>query len=177
MESLRDGWLFLIEDGPRTGWLLALGDLPDTLLRQSSITKMRIAHCHESGHRFLTCPRIAFPLHGSNWIACGNAAIGFDPICGDGTAYAVREGILTAAVLRAGMKDGAQFQDLLEHYQARLLAGFRRHLALCLDFYASGGDSAWWKQQCDELQKGLEWCDAKMKGYPGSATGSMDSIC
>jgi hypothetical protein len=167
VESVRDGWLFLIEDGPRTGWLLAVGDLPDRLLRQSSITKMRIAHCHESGHRFLTYPRIAFPLYGSNWIACGNAAIGFDPICGDGTAYALREGLLTAAVLRAGMKDSTQFQDLLAHYQARLLAGFRKHLALCLDFYTRGGESAWWKQQCDELRKGLEWCDAKLKGHSG----------
>ena len=165
VESVRDGWLFLIEDGPRTGWLLAVGDLSDALLRQSSITRIRIALCHESGPRFTTYPRIAFPLHGSNWIACGNAAIGFDPICGDGTAYALREGILTAAVLRAGMKDGTQLQDLLAHYQARLLAGFRKHLASCLDFYTRGGDGAWWKQQCDELRKGLEWCDAKLKGY------------
>ena len=33
-------------------------------------------------------------VDGSGWLACGTAAMGFDPICGDGTGYAVREGIL-----------------------------------------------------------------------------------
>ena len=38
---------------------------------------------------------------GPGWLSCGTAALSFDPICGDGTGHAVREGILAAAVIFA----------------------------------------------------------------------------
>ena len=43
---------------------------------------------------FDSCPGMSLPLCGDRWVACGPAAIAFDPICGDGTAQAVREAIL-----------------------------------------------------------------------------------
>jgi len=40
-------------------------------------------------------------LRGPDWLACGTAAVAFDPICGDGTAQAMREAILGCAVITA----------------------------------------------------------------------------
>jgi hypothetical protein len=84
----------------------------------------------------------------------------FDPLCGDGTAHAVREAILAAAVIRAAAKD-----DVLAHYQARLTVGFRRHLALCQGFYTSGGDGPWWRRELDAIQQGIAWCDRRLTAH------------
>jgi flavin-dependent dehydrogenase len=65
---------------------------------------------------FSASPRIPAPLCGPGWLACGSAAMGFDPICGDGTAHAVREAILALAVIRGGD------HGMPAHYEARLTA-------------------------------------------------------
>ena len=86
----------------------------------------------------------------------------FDPICGDGTAHAIREAILTAAVIRADAK-GAPAAELFSHYEARLAAGFERHLALCLEFYRSGAQGNWWDSEIESVQRGLEWCARQLR--------------
>ncbi len=113
IESLEDGWLFLVP-----GWLLAVGAPPDTLLAESHVIAPQIAQMGASSGEFPAYARIASPLAAPGWLACGTAAIGFDPICGDGTAQAVREAILAAAVIRA-IVDGGSEADLLAHYEAR----------------------------------------------------------
>ena len=81
-------------------------------------------------------------MAGPGWLACGTAALGFDPLCGDGAGNAVREAILgSAAIRRAIATDEAD--SLAAHYQARLLAGFKRHVALCFEFYKSGRSGPW----------------------------------
>lgn len=87
----------------------------------------------------------------------------FDPICGDGTAHAIREAILASAVIRAVAKGGPD--DLLMHYEARLTAGFRRHLMLCRQFYLSGGTGALWRQELDAIDRGIQWTDAKLGAH------------
>src|SRR5205823_7498746 len=119
----------------------------------------------ESGGDFPVAPRIASPLCGPGWLACGSAALAFDPICGDGTAHAIREAILAAAVIRAAAQ-GEDTESLLAHYRARLTAGFQRHLLLCREFYSSGGPGEWWRSQCAALDRGLEWCAGQMRGLP-----------
>ena len=84
----------------------------------------------------------------------------FDPICGDGTAHAIREAILASAVIRALAKGGSQ-NDLLSHYEARLTAGFQRHLAQCRQFYLSGGTGPLWTSELEAIDRGLQWCSAK----------------
>jgi len=91
--------------------------------------------------------------------------MGFDPICGDGTAHAIREAILASAVLRAA-QDGETEDQLFAHYQARLIAGFRRHLLLCRDYYKSGGSGPWWASELDCLERGLEWCEEELRPCP-----------
>jgi hypothetical protein len=86
------------------------------------------------------------------------------PICGDGTAHAIREAILATAVLRA-IDKGDSTEALVAHYEARLTAGFR-HLTLCRAFYCSGGTSPLWTAELDAIDRGIRWCDAKLGAYP-----------
>ena len=158
VESLETGWLFLIPNSERAGWLLAVGSEPDILLAQSRLIARRVTEARGEVSRFPSYPRIMQPLCGERWIACGSAAMAFDPICGDGTANAVREAILAAAVIRAG-------SDALPHYEARLIAGFQRHLSLCMNFYQTGGTGSWWQSERASLKEGLDWCLSRSRRF------------
>ncbi len=151
IESLEAGWLFLTP-----GWLLAVGAPADTLLGQSRLVAARIARCGAVRATFPAYARIASPLAGDGWLASGTAAMAFDPICGDGTAQAIREAILASAVVRA-IANGGNTPDLLAHYQARLTAGFQRHLLLCREFYRTGGDGPLWQSELEAIDRGIEW--------------------
>jgi len=152
IESLGTGWLFLLP-----GWLLAIGADADALLADSRLIATQIRERGPAGPTWPAHPRIVQPLCGDRWLTCGTAAVGFDPICGDGTGYAVREGILAAAVLKAAAR-GEREAALREHYTARVVAGFRRHLELCREYYRSGGTSPWWREELEALDRGIEWC-------------------
>lgn len=162
IESLENGWLFLIPNAPRSGWLLSVGGPPERLLNRSRVIAGRIANLLPASGEFPAYPRIFSPLCGSKWLACGTAAIAFDPICGDGTAHAIREAILTAAVIRAAA-NGSEMGELFSHYEARLTAGFERHLAQCLEFYRSGNCGPWWDSESRSVQDGLEWCARQLR--------------
>ena len=155
IESLDDGWLFLIPNSEKTGWLLSIGAVD---LTQSRLIAPQVADVRGAALQFPSHPRIMQPLCGERWIACGSAAMAFDPLCGDGTANAVREAILAAAVIRAG-------SDALPHYEARLTAGFQRHLSLCMNFYQSGGTGEWWRSERESLQDGLDWCATRARMF------------
>jgi len=160
IESLEAGWLFLIPNAPDMAWLLAVGSEPAELLAASRVIQEQIAEAHPQSSKFPAYPRIVSPLYGDGWLACGTAAMAFDPLCGDGTAHAIREAILASAVIRAGANPG-----MLAHYQARLTAGFRRHLELCQGFYTSGGDGPWWRHELDAIQQGIAWCDRQLAAH------------
>ncbi len=164
MESVPDGWLFLIAEAPLTGWLIAVGAPAEVLLGQSRVIERQIDRCDGNGKEFPAYPRIASPLCGADWLACGTAAVAFDPICGDGTANAMREAILAAAVINAA-KRGENAGQLLRHYEKRLLAGFQKHLALCLEFYRSGHGGPWWQRESESVERGLNWCMRKAEGF------------
>jgi hypothetical protein len=161
IESVPDGWLFLTAN-----WLLAAGAEPTALLSASRLVAPRIASYGAAQGPFPAHPRIMSPLGGPGWLACGTAAMAFDPICGDGTAHAIREAILASAVIRALTK-GGDAAGLLAHYEARLIAGFRRHLDLCSEFYGSGGRSPFWQSAVSAIASGLEWCDARLAAHAG----------
>jgi hypothetical protein len=160
IESLEDGWLFLIPSAPGSAWLLSVGGR--SLLERSRIIASQIVGLSEPMGEFPAHPRIAWPLCGRGWLACGTAALAFDPLCGDGTGYAMREAILASAVVRAVAK-GDRSDQLLAHYEARLLAGFRRHLATCREFYQSGRAGPWWDAELESLHRGMEWCEDNIR--------------
>ena len=155
IESLDNGWLFLIPNSASEGWLLTVGDAP---LEASRVIAPQIASVSSGATAFMACPRIVNPICGDGWLACGTAAMAFDPICGDGTGNAVREAILAAAVIRAA----GPREDRLGHYRMRLVGGFLRHLDQCRQFYATGGSSEWWRAEHREILRGMDWCQAQL---------------
>jgi hypothetical protein len=161
IESIEDGWLFLIANAPGSGWLLSVGLRPDELVDQSRMIREKIARCQPAAAQFAASPRIVAPLGEPGWIACGTAAMAFDPLCGDGTAHAIREAILASAVIVAAARGDDPVQ-LLAHYEARLMAGFRRHLAHCRQYYASGFGGPWWDSETEAVAEGLDWCDRRL---------------
>ena len=157
IESLESGWLFLVPESAGTGWLIAVGESLESHLAQSRLIAKQCEISGATQAAFPAYPRIVDPVCGPGWLACGTAALAFDPLCGDGTGYAVREAILAAAVIRAAACSD-DVERLLAHYRARLIAGFLRHLELCRGFYASGGAGPWWKQEAAALAEGIAWC-------------------
>jgi hypothetical protein len=164
IESIENGWLFLIPNASGSGWLLAVGDTADKLLGSSRVVASEIAEYDRAGGEFPSHPRIASPLCEAGWLACGTAAMAFDPICGDGTAHAVREAILASAVIRALAKDSSS-DGLFAHYEARLTAGFRRHLENCRGFYSSGACGSWWNKELQSIEEGITFCDTKLGAH------------
>ncbi len=157
IEAVEQGWLFL-----NSGWLIGVGAEIEQLLAESSLVRPRIGAMEEAGGRFPASPRMASPLGGEGWIACGSAAMGFDPLCGDGAAHAVREAILASAVIRAS--GNGDVLGLLAHYEARLTAGFLRHLGVCRQFYSTGGAGDWWRAELASVEEGMDWCRQRLEG-------------
>lgn len=163
-EGLDEGWLFLAPNPSGPSWLLAVGAAPDRLLAQSRLIGPRTRPTGATSPAFDVCPRVADTLVGERWVACGTAAIAFDPICGDGVAQAVRESVLAAGVIQA-MRAGEDAAALLGHYRAMLIAAMRRHLKLCADYYAAN-TGAWWSAETQALVDGYAWCTAKLAAEP-----------
>ena len=161
IESLDGGWLFLIPNIPEATWLLGVGASMEALIAESRVIAPRIDIVKIFSGEFNACPRMLTTLWGDNWLACGASAIGFDPICGDGTAHAVREGILASAVVRA-IAGGGDAAALCAHYEARLTGAMLRHLSLCTEFYRTGGSGVWWKAQAEALVEGRRWCEDRL---------------
>lgn len=165
IEAVGTGWLYLVPAEAGFGWLLGVGGSVDALLGQSALIAPVVDAVGATSTPFPAAPRLQLPLHGDDWLACGTAAVGFDPICGDGTAQSVREAILAAAVVMA-IAEGGNRAALLTHYQSMLIAAMRRHLLLCAQFYANGGQGDWWRAQHDALMEGHYMCTSLLARLP-----------
>jgi len=165
IEAVEAGWLFLIPSGAASGWLLCVGGSDEALLGQSRHIAPRIVRLGAATAAFETSPRMLTPLQGPDWLACGSAAMAFDPICGDGTAQAVREAILASAVVGA-IREGGDPDALRLHFESMMIGAMRRHLRLCAQFYASGGEGTWWRAQLADLAEGFDECTARLGRMP-----------
>ncbi len=163
VESLECGWLFLLPRGGAEASLIAVGGTPDALLEQSRLVGEQVEQVTGAGVQIPAYPRILDSLRGADWLACGTAAMSFDPICGEGAGNAVREAILAAAVVRSAA-DGSGCEKAFRHYSSRLLTGFLKHLEACRRFYASGWRSAWWEAEAAELDRGIAWTREQLAG-------------
>jgi hypothetical protein len=165
MEAAEGGWLFVLPYCESRAWILAAGATASQLLGESQLARRWVGEATESRGSFPAAPRLIEPLCGPGWLACGSAAMGFDPLCGDGTGHAVREAILAAAVIEAAGREPAQ--ELVEEFRLRLQGGMVRHLAQCEEFYRSGYDSAWWRRQAEDALDGLKRLRVAANGVMG----------
>jgi hypothetical protein len=165
IESLENGWLFLITNAPGSAWLLSVGGPPDEMLGQSRLVAHQVNKLGLVTRQFPASPAMTSPPCAPGWLACGTAAMTFDPLCGDGTAHAVREAVLASAVLRA-LQSAGDPESLLAHYEARLTAAFRKHLELCLRYYQTGAQGDWWRQEAESIVRGLQWCNSTLPEVP-----------
>lgn len=154
VESVSAGWLFLLTLSGRTASLIAVGGAVSALLSESRLIRPNVGAILSEGPSIPVYPRLLQTLAGPDWIACGTAAMSFDPLCGEGTGHAIREGFLAAAVLRSALA-GTDPELLAQHYTARLRQGMLRHLQACLPFYETGGSTRFWTEEAEALQRGI----------------------
>jgi hypothetical protein len=166
VESVKSGWLFLIPCGDHRGALISVGGSAEALLAESRLVAQQIHELGVATGKFPAYPQIASPLGGSGWIACGTAAVAFDPIAGEGAGNALREGILASAVIRAATQ-GACVEDLLAHYSNRMLSGFLRHIQECRRFYTAVS-GPWWEAEAEWMRQGAEWVQNALRSQPRS---------
>jgi hypothetical protein len=161
VESMETGWLFLLPHGVGTGTLISVGGRAEAQLDRSRLIVPQVADLQGSQSAFPAYPRILSELCGIDrprgaWLACGSAAMGFDPLCGEGAGNAAREAILGSAAIRANAR-GEAWEDLCDHYSSRLLGGFLRHLSVCRSFYTTGDGGPWWDRELEMLDRGIQW--------------------
>jgi 2-polyprenyl-6-methoxyphenol hydroxylase-like FAD-dependent oxidoreductase len=164
-ESLDAGWLFLFPLHGASACLISVGGPAPSLIAQSRLIAAQVEAPITSTAEFPAYPRILSELCGSGWLACGTAAVAFDPLCGEGVANAVREAILASAVIRAAVQ-GSDVESLLAHYNSRLMSGFLRHLQMCRHFYSTGGTGPFWSSELQLLQRGIEWLSERLHPQP-----------
>jgi hypothetical protein len=165
VEAVREGWLFLLASGQGEALMISVGLDPQAMLGQSRLVQAQVEAVGVAISQFPAYPRILPELYGPDWLACGSAAMSFDPVCGEGAGNAAREAILASAAIVA-MDAGEDREAVLAHYQSRLLGGFLRHLEVCLDFYRRARQGPWWDGEIALLEEGIAWTRAWMRTLP-----------
>jgi 2-polyprenyl-6-methoxyphenol hydroxylase-like FAD-dependent oxidoreductase len=149
VEAVGRGWLFLLPLGERDAVVQAIVPrLPDdaneglgVLLAQSRLIAGLVAALDGEARIFPCAPRFRMQPAQPQWLAAGDAALSFDPLCGDGTGQALSCGLLAAAVV-AAIGRGEPAEDCLTHYRVRLRRAMLAHLKATIAFYriAKSGD-------------------------------------
>jgi hypothetical protein len=157
-ESVESGWLFLIAIGNEKGLLICTGGEPASLLKASRLVCEQIERLNgePEAAQFAAYPRTLSKLHGGDWIACGTAAMSFDPLSGEGTGAAVRQAILAAATARALLR-GDDADEVLAEFSLRMRLGFLRHLEMCRTFYQVNNRAPFWSKELAMLDDGVSW--------------------
>jgi hypothetical protein len=161
VESLADGWLFLLPMGAPRGSLIAVGRGKEDLLGKSRLVARQVRSMTGAAADFAAYPRIVRELCGIGWLACGTAAMTFDPLCGEGAGNAAREAILACAAARAILV-GESSEDVLAEYSLRLRLGFLRHLERCREFYQTDWGSEFWTSELARIDEGIVWTRAQI---------------
>jgi hypothetical protein len=161
VESAEEGWLFLLATSDGVGSLITVGGPAERLFEQSGLVARQVQSVKSATAEFAAYPRILAELCGEGWLACGSAAMSFDPLCGEGAGNAVREAILACAAVRA-ILGGEPEKDVLEEYRLRLTLGFLRHLENCREFYAGRANSAFWTAEFAQIERGILWTQSRL---------------
>jgi hypothetical protein len=165
VEAVDQGWLFLLSTGNGRGLLISVGGTTEELLANSRLAARQLRKVYEVGAEFAAYPRITSLLGGEGWLACGTAAMSFDPLCGEGAGNAAREAILACAAVQAILA-GQNAREVLEEYSVRLMLGFLRHLESCKEFYLRDVSSAFWFSELERIDQGIAWTKSQLQAGP-----------
>lgn len=165
VESVESGWLFLLATGNGRGSLISAGGRGEQLLAKSRLVARQVRTLGGAETEFAAYPRIAANLCGTGWLACGTAAMAFDPLCGEGAGNAAREAILACAAVQA-MVSGEAADDVLAEYSLRLRLGFLRHLENCREFYQRDGANSFWSSELALIEEGISWTRSQIGAAP-----------
>ena len=166
VESVENGWLFLVATGNGRASLISAGDETEQLLDKSRLAARQVRKVDKRMvAEFPVYPRILSNLCGAGWLACGTAAMSFDPLCGEGAGHAAREAILACAAVRAILA-GESAAEVLAEYSLRLMLGFLRHLESCRDFYLRDSPSAFWSSELRLIEQGIAWAKDWLSAAP-----------
>jgi hypothetical protein len=170
IEAVEDGWMFLLPISQGRGSLISVAsEHAHGLLEASRLIAPLLSHLagpnFESARvpEFPAYPRIAANLCAEGWLACGSAAMAFDPLCGEGVGNAAREAILACASI-AAIEAGEPAAAVLAEYELRLRLGFLRHLENCREFYAPVSPNDFWSRELRHLDEGIAWIQSKLNG-------------
>jgi hypothetical protein len=161
VESTPTGWLFVLTTSPGAGSLLSVGAPAESLLQQSRLIAAKIQRLQPLTAEVPVYPRILETPCAPGWLACGSAAIAFDPLCGEGAGHATREAILASAAVGAILAEES-VNDVLAEYATRLRLGFLRHLENCRAFYTQDSPSDFWRAELHQLDEGLAWTRSQL---------------
>lgn len=159
MEAVKDGWIFLAPLSQQTALLQVM--LPGSpicastalsqILDQSKLIQAQISSVLHTPKLFNATPSLNLSPYGKGWISIGDAACSFDPICGDGTGYAIRQVFLATGALN-GIATGIEYEEALQHFTMRLRKTFCSHLEHCINYYSESFSSILWKDELSRMK-------------------------
>jgi flavin-dependent dehydrogenase len=85
---------------------------------------------------FAAMPARSTRMHGSGWMAIGEAAVAFDPLCGQGVAYALESAFRACEAACANL----DWDEIGPLYQDALVSRFEEHLVRRQEVYLEASD-------------------------------------
>jgi hypothetical protein len=162
VEATEHGWLFLLPRGGKRAVVQAVvpqssecaDDNLGMLLAESKLINQFVAALDGEPYVLPSAPQFRPELARPGWVAAGDAALCFDPLCGDGTGQALRSGLLAAAVIEA-IERGQPEEACLLHYLYRLRRAMRAHLKATILFYENAPSENTWRREIEKANQAL----------------------
>ena len=158
IETVRDGWVFLLPAGTGRASLQFVSipsitppPAPNEAVAATRTIRKAIDGIGEWSDPMPCMPRARLPPACPGRISIGEAALGFDPISGDGVGHALRGTVLAAMSLHA-IANGTPIAECLDGYASTLRRAMAHHLKTCLGLY---GDAQGWHDEVGAMAAGV----------------------
>jgi hypothetical protein len=154
VESVSEGWLMLLPlSSNRAVLQCMLPGISRASQRLSNMLKDSILIApavHDLGETklFTAAPYTMLPMAGNDWLAIGENCARMDPISGEGSPFAIRCGLLAAAVVADVVMGRVDANAARKHYADRIAISMLAHLEGSKAFYSEAfGTHMGWKEE------------------------------
>lgn len=100
-----------------------------------------------------TAPALGSVSLSSDELRTGDAAVTYDPLCGDGCGHAIRSGVMAAAIVLRSREYFEEYGKLLDWYRSRLRSSYVQHLDACANLYGRSPFAKHWENYIENLVK------------------------